>query len=145
MTSETPVTRSGRKQGGCLMPLTISGEDDPGFPVHQGGARPKLYVLGISEKRDFVESERPQWLERMEPILETLFATWPLDESAYQDAHAPRQGEPTPPCAEQTPEQMQQLVAPIALYSDSLVAQSLAASMFPRASRRGRQICASAS
>jgi hypothetical protein len=145
MTSETPVTRSGRKQGGCLMPLTIPGEDEPGFPVHQGGARPRLYVLGISEKRDFVENVRPQWLEQMEPILETLFAIWPLNESAYQDAQPPPQAEPTPPCAEQTPEQMQQLVAPIVLYSDSLVAQILEASMFPRASRRGRQIYASAS
>ena len=32
---------------------------------------------------------------------------------------------------EQTPEQLQQLVAPIALYPDSLVAQILAASTFP--------------
>ena len=32
---------------------------------------------------------------------------------------------------EQTPEELQQLVAPIALYPDSLVAQILAASTFP--------------
>ncbi len=36
-----------------------------------------------------------------------------------------------PPYAQQTPEQLQQLVAPIALYPDSLVAQVLAASTFP--------------
>jgi hypothetical protein len=36
-----------------------------------------------------------------------------------------------PPHAQQTPEQLQQLVAPIALYPDSLVAQILAASTFP--------------
>ena len=36
-----------------------------------------------------------------------------------------------PPNTPQTPEQLQQLVAPIALYPDSLVAQILAASTFP--------------
>ena len=36
-----------------------------------------------------------------------------------------------PPYTQQTPEQLQQLVAPIALYPDSLVAQVLAASTFP--------------
>ena len=36
-----------------------------------------------------------------------------------------------PPYSPQTPEQLQQLVAPIALYPDSLVAQILAASTFP--------------
>ena len=36
-----------------------------------------------------------------------------------------------PPYTQQTPEQLQQLVAPIALYPDSLVAQILAASTFP--------------
>jgi len=29
-------------------------------------------VLGFREKRDFVDSERPQSLQQMEPILETL-------------------------------------------------------------------------
>jgi hypothetical protein len=38
---------------------------------------------------------------------------------------------PAPPYAQQTPEQLQQLVAPIALYPDALVAQILAASTFP--------------
>ena len=38
---------------------------------------------------------------------------------------------PAPPYTQQTPEQLQQLVAPIALYPDSLVAQILAASTFP--------------
>jgi len=38
---------------------------------------------------------------------------------------------PGPPYTQQTPEQLQQLVAPIALYPDSLVAQILAASTFP--------------
>jgi hypothetical protein len=38
---------------------------------------------------------------------------------------------PPPPYTQQTKEQLQQLVAPIALYPDSLVAQILAASTFP--------------
>lgn len=38
---------------------------------------------------------------------------------------------PPPQAAQQTPEQLQQLVAPIALYPDALVAQILAASTYP--------------
>jgi uncharacterized protein DUF3300 len=69
-----------------------------------------------------------------------LFATCPLGVSAGQDAGAPPpqdQAQPQgqtpqgPPYNAQTPEQLQQLVAPIALYPDSLVAQILAASTFP--------------
>jgi hypothetical protein len=41
------------------------------------------------------------------------------------------QNPPAPPYTQGTPEQLQQLVAPIALYPDSLVAQILAASTFP--------------
>jgi len=60
-----------------------------------------------------------------------MFATFPLSLAA-QDAQAPPdQGAPAPPYAQQTPEQLQRLVAPIALYPDSLVAQILAASTFP--------------
>ncbi|HXW16180.1 MAG TPA: DUF3300 domain-containing protein [Terriglobia bacterium] len=64
-----------------------------------------------------------------------LFTIWPQNVSAYQDAPPPPQaappGAPAPPYTQQTPEQLQQLVAPIALYPDSLVAQILAASTFP--------------
>jgi uncharacterized membrane protein YgcG len=62
-----------------------------------------------------------------------LFATLPQNLPAYQDAQAPtQQTQPSqPPYVQQTPEQLQQLVAPIALYPDSLVAQILAASTFP--------------
>jgi hypothetical protein len=74
--------------------------------------------------------------------LALLFATWPQSLSAYQDAQAPpppeQATEQAPPAngqaptyAQQTPEQLQQLVAPIALYPDSLVAQVLAAATFP--------------
>jgi uncharacterized membrane protein YgcG len=60
-----------------------------------------------------------------------LFATWPQNLAADQDAQSSPQAPPGPPYTQQTPEQLQQLVAPIALYPDSLVAQILAASTFP--------------
>jgi uncharacterized membrane protein YgcG len=73
--------------------------------------------------------------------LALLLTTWPQNLLAAQDsqdagqaAQAPAQDAQTsqgPPYAQQTPEQLQQLVAPIALYPDSLVAQILAASTFP--------------
>jgi len=67
--------------------------------------------------------------------LALLFATWPVSLSAQdapaQDTQAPPQGGQAAPYAQQTPEQLQRLVAPIALYPDSLVAQILAASTFP--------------
>jgi hypothetical protein len=67
--------------------------------------------------------------------LALLSATLPQDLSAYQDAPAPTpasaEAPQAPPYAQQTPEQLQRLVAPIALYPDSLVAQVLAASAFP--------------
>jgi uncharacterized protein DUF3300 len=56
-----------------------------------------------------------------------LFAIWPQALFAEQDAQAPE----VPGHSQQTPDQLQQLVAPIALYPDSLVAQILAASTFP--------------
>ena len=62
--------------------------------------------------------------------LALLFATLPQSLPA-QDAAAPDTQAPAPPYAQQTPEQLQRLVAPIALYPDSLVAQILAASTFP--------------
>jgi len=70
--------------------------------------------------------------------LALLVAAWPQNLSAQQDAQDPQgaqapsqdaQGQP--PYTQQSPEQVQQLVAPIALYPDSLVAQVLAASTFP--------------
>ena len=51
--------------------------------------------------------------------------------AAYQDPQGLAQASSAPPHTQQTPEQLQQLVAPIALYPDSLVAQILAASTFP--------------
>jgi hypothetical protein len=63
--------------------------------------------------------------------LALLFAAWPQNLPAFQDAQAPAQTSQAVPYAPQTPDQLQQLVAPIALYPDSLVAQILAASAFP--------------
>jgi len=74
--------------------------------------------------------------------LALVFATMPQSLWAAQDqdrsAPAPAQAEqapapaaPAPPYTQQTPEELQRLAAPIALYPDSLVAQILAASTFP--------------
>src|SRR5579863_5809891 len=74
--------------------------------------------------------------------LTVLFETWPQTLWAYQEsqtqappAQATPQGGQTPaqapPYTPQSSAQLQQLVAPIALYPDSLVAQILAASTFP--------------
>ncbi len=76
-----------------------------------------------------------------------VFATLPQNlwsqNQASQDQAAPAQPAPdqapadqaapalAPAYTQQTPEQLQRLVAPIALYPDSLVAQILAASTFP--------------
>jgi len=71
--------------------------------------------------------------------LVVLLTGCPQDQAQDQDAPAPAQaaaaapdqGAPAPAYTQQTAEQLQQLVAPIALYPDSLVAQILAASTFP--------------
>ncbi len=68
--------------------------------------------------------------------LSLLAVMWPQNLSTQLDAQAPPPAAPpaappAPPYTQETPEQLQQLVAPIALYPDSLVAQILAASTFP--------------
>src|SRR5467141_4684095 len=63
--------------------------------------------------------------------LALLFVAWPRNLSARQDEQGPAQASQGQQYIQQTPEQLQQLVAPIALYPDSLVAQMLAASTFP--------------
>ena len=63
-----------------------------------------------------------------------LFATLPPNLMANQDAQDVQAAPPNPaapPYLQQTPEELQRVVAPIALYPDSLVAQILAASTFP--------------
>jgi hypothetical protein len=89
------------------------------------------------------ESSRAGWGKQSWGCLLSLalvFATLPQSLWADQDqgAPVPEQSAPgsaaaaaAPPYAQQIPEQLQRLVAPIALYPDSLVAQILAASTFP--------------
>jgi hypothetical protein len=69
------------------------------------------------------------WISLM--LVSLLFAAWPQNLSAYQGAQVAQVPAQAPAYEQQTPEQIQQLVAPIALYPDSLVAQILAASTFP--------------
>jgi hypothetical protein len=59
-----------------------------------------------------------------------LFATWPQKLAACPGAQE-QSSAVQPAYTQQTPEQLQQLVAPIALYPDSLVAQILTASTYP--------------
>ena len=56
------------------------------------------------------------------------FAGWPQNVAAQSPDDQPQRAQSH---HQQTPEQLQQLVAPIALYPDSLVSQILAASTFP--------------
>jgi uncharacterized protein DUF3300 len=78
-------------------------------------------------------------------MLGLSFMAYPRCASAFQDSPSPQQDSQQPDAPQpaqnatpaapayttQTPEQLQQLVAPIALYPDSLVAQVLAGSTFP--------------
>src|SRR5260370_19233370 len=64
-------------------------------------------------------------------LLALLFVAWPQNLSARQDEQGPAQASQGQQYIQQTPEQLRQLVAPISLYPDSLVAQILAASTFP--------------
>ena len=84
-------------------------------------------VVGLSKPRS------GKWILACLLLLALLSPAWPQNLPAYQDPQAPAQAAsaPAPPHTQQTPEQLQQLVAPISLYPDSLVAQILAASTFP--------------
>jgi hypothetical protein len=80
------------------------------------------------------EFSRPRLGKRISAFVVSstlLLVTYPQSLAAYQDSPAPAQAAQTPSYTQQTAEQLQQLVAPIALYPDSLVAQILAASTFP--------------
>jgi hypothetical protein len=60
-----------------------------------------------------------------------LFGTWAQNVLAHQDTPTVAQVSHGSQYTQQSSEQLQQLVAPIALYPDSLVAQILGASTFP--------------
>ena len=64
-------------------------------------------------------------------LLPMLPQTLSAAQQQDQDAQSSAQSLQAPPYTQQTADQLQQLVAPIALYPDSLVAQVLAASTFP--------------
>jgi len=51
--------------------------------------------------------------------------------SAYANDSAQSDAQPANPGTTQSPEELQQLVAPIALYPDALVSQILAAATYP--------------
>jgi len=90
-------------------------------------------------------SSKPSWSRQMLASLLAmgmLFATLPQNVLAAQDNQnqpaqdqsqdqAPAVGDATPAYTPQSPDQVDQLVAPIALYPDSLVAQILSAATFP--------------
>ena len=64
-----------------------------------------------------------------------LFLSWSLILVGVQDGFAyqadPSVSQPAPQAAQQSSEQLQELVAPIALYPDALIAQILAAATYP--------------
>jgi hypothetical protein len=90
-------------------------------------------------------SSKPSWSQQTLAFLLAvgmLFATMPQNVLAAQDNQnqtaqdqpqdqAPAPGDATPSYTPQSPDQVDQLVAPIALYPDSLVAQVLSAATFP--------------
>jgi len=76
----------------------------------------------------------PQWGKRIVVGLMAIvlvFGGWAQSAAAKQDAQAPAQGAQAPAYKQHSPEELQRMVAPIALYPDSLVAQILAAATFP--------------
>ena len=92
-----------------------------------------MKLFGVYRRLSTLCGSRPILISLLS--LATLVAACPRTLLAAQDtqAQAPEQNQDAqaPPYNQQTPDQMQQLVAPIALYPDSLVAQILAASTFP--------------
>lgn len=72
-------------------------------------------------------------MKRLQKVLALFLSSWllsvPIVCAAIQTDSLP--GQSAPPVAKQTPEQVQQLVAPIALYPDALVSQIFAAATYP--------------
>ncbi len=79
----------------------------------------------------------PRWGKRVvatassAAMLLAIFPTVLLAQAAQAPVQAALPGGPAPTYTQDSAEQLQQLVAPIALYPDALVAQILAASTFP--------------
>jgi hypothetical protein len=93
------------------------------FPLVTG-----MDAAGVVERTDKLHIAQQALASLLTLVL--LFAAWPQSLVA-QAPPGPLQVPPAPPHMQLTPEELQQLVAPIALYPDSLVAQILATSTFP--------------
>jgi uncharacterized membrane protein YgcG len=93
------------------------------FSMHRSGQQLLVSLLSLTL---LLATLSPNLRASQDPSLPQA----PTPQSDASQAPAPQDGQ-APPYAQQTPEQLQQLVAPIALYPDSLVAQILAASTFP--------------
>jgi Protein of unknown function (DUF3300) len=99
----------------------------------------KREVESRANHTDFSKPHFGRHLLAFTLALGLLFATLPQNafaqnqdqDQAAQDQAPPPSGDATPAYTPQTTDQLDQLVAPIALYPDSLVAQVLAASTFP--------------
>ncbi len=76
-----------------------------------------------------------EWIVKFLKQSSSLFLTFCLvlatGPAGFADQTDQSGAQPPIQAAQQTPEQLQQLVAPIALYSDALVAQVLAAATYP--------------
>ena len=98
-------------------------------------ATKQLVWTGSATKTIDTDSNHEKHMKKLDKAMAKLLKNYPPKQKYPQSLVAqdpdPRQAPPGPPFQEQTPEELQQLVAPIALYPDSLVAQLLAASMFP--------------
>ena len=82
-----------------------------------------------------------QWCRRVVGWLLSfalVFTAWPQTTVLAQDA--PPAASRGPEYATKPPEELQQLVAPIALYPDSLVAQILSAATFPEQAHKRRVV-----
>jgi uncharacterized membrane protein YgcG len=94
-----------------------------------------MNIFGDAAKLTRPASARPVLVSLFSFAL--LFASSPQNLTAQQDpqdqqdAQGSPQQDQAPPYTQQTTEQLQQLVAPIALYPDSLVAQVLGAATYP--------------
>ena len=91
-----------------------------------------MSILGRAAEFTMPRIGRHVWASTLSLAL--LFVASPQNLPAYQDSQDSSQqpqNQQAASYAQQTPEQLQQLVAPIALYPDSLVAQILVASTFP--------------
>src|SRR5580700_8181134 len=87
----------------------------------------EVSTMPSRRSREFLKLQVAQHAPAYLLGLVLLFAACPQNLAA-QDQETSAEAPSGPPYMQQTPEQLQQLVAPIALYPDSLVAQILAAS-----------------